>query len=43
LKQKESRNSWEGLQQNRGSWGSDGGANNKEVEEHLKHVRNIMT
>lgn len=35
------RNSWEG----RGSWGSGGGSltANAEVEEHLRHVRDIMT
>jgi hypothetical protein len=37
----EGRNSWDG----RGSWGSGGGSitTNAEVDEHLKHVREIMT
>ena len=35
------RTSWDG---SRGSWGSDQmRSNNREVEEHLKHVRSIMT
>ena len=37
------RTSWDGSM-GRGSWGSDQmGTRNKEVEEHLKHVRSIMT
>lgn len=36
------RNSWDGSA-GRGSWGSDQmRTNSREVEEHLKHVRNIM-
>jgi len=35
------RNSWEGS--GRGSWGSDQFGKNKEVEDHLKHVRQVMT
>ena len=39
------RNSWDGgASMGRGSWGSDQmRSNNREVEEHLKHVRSIMT
>jgi len=37
------RNSWDGSM-GRGSWGSDQNiSKNREVEEHLKHVRQIMT
>lgn len=38
------RNSWgsDGQHQGRGSWGSNGNTSN-EVEEHLKHIRSIMT
>ena len=35
------RNSWDGS--GRGSWGSDQLTRNKEVDEHLKHVRQVMT
>ena len=37
------RNSWEGASQGRGSWGSDQLTKSREVEEHLKHVRSVMT
>ena len=39
------RNSWDGNgSMGRGSWGSDQNiSKNREVEEHLKHVRQIMT
>jgi hypothetical protein len=39
------RNSWgsDGGAQGRGSWGSSGASTSQELEEHLKHIRSIMT
>ena len=39
------RNSWgsDGGHHGRGSWGSSGPSTSTEVEEHLKHIRSIMT
>ena len=39
----EKRNSWEFQNSGgRGSWGSNGASASQEVEEHLKHIRQIM-